>query len=146
MLSVNSEKKRVKQPNSVDAHVGRRIRQLRVWQNMSQTTLGEAIGVTFQQVQKYEKGLNRVGAGRLQQISKALKVQPSYFFEGNPDEIQSVGQSAENQADIPPEVIEFAASEEGIDLIRAFSRVGDHDVRCRIVMLVKSLANTSGSV
>ncbi|WP_081159550.1 helix-turn-helix domain-containing protein [Ensifer aridi] len=145
MLSVNSEKNRGK-PNSVDAHVGRRIRQRRVWQNMSQATLGEAIGVTFQQVQKYEKGVNRVGAGRLQQISKALKVRPSYFFEGNPDEIQSVGQSAENQVDIPPEVIEFAASEEGIDLIRAFSRVGDHDVRCRIVMLVESLANTSGNV
>ncbi|MBP2238919.1 transcriptional regulator with XRE-family HTH domain [Sinorhizobium kostiense] len=145
VLSVNSERNRGK-PNSVDAHVGRRIRQRRVWQNMSQATLGEAIGVTFQQVQKYEKGVNRVGASRLQQISKALKVQPSYFFEGNPDEVQLVGQSAEIQVNIPPEVIEFAASEEGIDLIRAFSRVGDHDVRCRIVMLLKSLASTSGDV
>lgn len=80
MLSTNSEQTRRK-PNAVDAHVGQRIRQRREWQNMSQTTLGEAIGVTFQQVQKYEKGVNRVGAGRLQQISKALKVEPSYFFE-----------------------------------------------------------------
>ncbi|WP_026616058.1 helix-turn-helix domain-containing protein [Ensifer aridi] len=139
MLSINSETTRRK-PNSVDAHVGRRIRQRRLWQNMSQATLADAIGVTFQQVQKYEKGVNRVGAGRLQQISKALKVQPCYFFEDTPDKNQSDGQSAANQTEIPPEVVEFAASEEGIELIKAFSRVGDNDVRRRIVMLLKSLS------
>jgi len=138
VLSINSEQTRRK-PNSVDAHVGQRIRQRREWQNISQTALGEAIGVTFQQVQKYEKGLNRVGAGRLQQISKALKVEPSYFFEDTPDKNQSEGRCAANQINIPPEVVEFVASKEGIELIRAFSRVGDYDVRRRIVMLVKSL-------
>lgn len=138
MLSINSEQTRRK-PNSVDAHVGQRIRQRREWQNISQTALGEAIGVTFQQVQKYEKGINRVGAGRLQQISKALKVEPSYFFEDTPDKNQSEERCAANQINIPPEVVEFVASKEGIELIRAFSRVGDYDVRRRIVMLVKSL-------
>ncbi|AFL55042.1 putative HTH-type transcriptional regulator y4aM (plasmid) [Sinorhizobium fredii USDA 257] len=67
----------------MDIYVGRRIRQRRRWQNMPQAALGEAIGVTFQQVQKYEKGSNRVGAGRLQQISDALEVHPSYFFVGH---------------------------------------------------------------
>ncbi|MCZ4093172.1 helix-turn-helix domain-containing protein [Sinorhizobium psoraleae] len=144
MLSVNSKKNRGR-PNSVDAHVGRRIRERRQWQNMTQATLGDAIGVTFQQVQKYEKGMNRVGASRLQQISKALKVQPSYFFEGTIDEIWSDGQSAANHADIPPEVIEFAASEEGMELIRAFSRVDDNNVRCRLVKLIKSLGTSGGA-
>ncbi|AAB91910.1 MULTISPECIES: helix-turn-helix domain-containing protein [Sinorhizobium] len=138
MLSTNSEQTRRK-PNAVDAHVGQRIRQRREWQNMSQTTLGEAIGVTFQQVQKYEKGVNRVGAGRLQQISKALKVEPSYFFEDTLNKIRSEERSASNQINIPPEVVEFVVSKEGIELIRAFSRVGDYRVRRRIVMLVKSL-------
>ncbi|AFL55070.1 MULTISPECIES: helix-turn-helix domain-containing protein [Sinorhizobium] len=138
MLSTNSEQTRRK-PNAVDAHVGQRIRQRREWQNMSQTTLGEAIGVTFQQVQKYEKGVNRVGAGRLQQISKALKVEPSYFFEDTLNKIRSEERSASNQINIPPEVVEFVVSKEGIELIRAFSRVGDYRLRRRIVMLVKSL-------
>jgi len=138
VLSTNSEQTRRK-PNAVDAHVGQRIRQRREWQNMSQTTLGEAIGVTFQQVQKYEKGVNRVGAGRLQQISKALKVEPSYFFEDTLNKIRSEERSASNQINIPPEVVEFVVSKEGIELIRAFSRVGDYRVRRRIVMLVKSL-------
>lgn len=138
MLSVDPEKKRAK-ANAVDIYVGRRIRQRRRWQNMSQAALGEAIGVTFQQVQKYEKGSNRVGAGRLQQISDALEVHPSYFFENMPDDTQSIGQGAPNQAYIPPEVIEFAASDEGVELIRAFSRVGNLNVRCRIVKLLKSL-------
>ncbi|MCK3781158.1 helix-turn-helix transcriptional regulator [Ensifer sesbaniae] len=138
MLSTNSEQTRRK-PNAVDAHVGQRIRQRREWQNMSQTTLGEAIGVTFQQVQKYEKGVNRVGAGRLQQISKALKVEPSYFFEDTLNKIRSEERSASNQINIPPEVVEFVVSKEGIELIRAFSRVGEYRLRRRIVMLVKSL-------
>nr|WP_153451875.1 helix-turn-helix transcriptional regulator [Sinorhizobium fredii] len=137
-MSTNSEQTRRK-PNAVDAHVGQRIRQRREWQNMSQTTLGEAIGVTFQQVQKYEKGVNRVGAGRLQQISKALKVEPSYFFEDTLNKIRSEERSASNQINIPPEVVEFVVSKEGIELIRAFSRVGDYRLRRRIVMLVKSL-------
>ncbi|ASY67298.1 Transcriptional regulator, Cro/CI family (plasmid) [Sinorhizobium sojae CCBAU 05684] len=95
--------------------------------------------MTFQQVQKYEKGVNRVGAGRLQQISKALKVEPSYFFEDTLNKIRSEERSASNQINIPPEVVEFVVSKEGIELIRAFSRVGDYRLRRRIVMLVKSL-------
>ncbi|MDK1389991.1 helix-turn-helix transcriptional regulator [Sinorhizobium sp. 7-81] len=138
MLSAKPEKKKRK-PDAVDVQVGCRIRQGRVRQNMSQAALGKAIGVTFQQVQKYENGSNRVGASRLKQISVALDVQPGYFFEGISDEFQASGRCAANQADLPPEVIEFAASEEGIELIRAFSRVGDFGVRSRLVMLVKSL-------
>src|ERR1700754_3361463 len=73
-----------KAPNPVDKYVGSRVRMRRVLLGMSQEKLGEALGLTFQQVQKYEKGTNRIGASRLQQISKTLRVPPSFFFEDAP--------------------------------------------------------------
>jgi transcriptional regulator with XRE-family HTH domain len=83
-------------PNIVDVEVGRRIRMRRFWMEKSQQALGEAIGVTFQQVQKYEKGTNRVGASRLQQMATALEVQPSYFFEDMPKEDSASDQSCDS--------------------------------------------------
>src|SRR6202453_3302339 len=74
----------IKAPNPIDKHVGARVRMRRLILGMSQGKLGEALGVTFQQVQKYEKGANRIGASRLQQISKILGAPPSFFFEGSP--------------------------------------------------------------
>ena len=73
-----------KTPDPIDRHVGSRVRMQRILMKMSQEKLGDALGLTFQQVQKYEKGLNRIGASRLQQISKTLQVPPSFFFEGAP--------------------------------------------------------------
>ena len=75
---------RKKRPNPTDTHVGNRVRMRRLMLDMSQTKLGDALGLTFQQVQKYEKGTNRIGAGRLQQISHILQVPISFFFEGGP--------------------------------------------------------------
>src|SRR6476469_7538175 len=73
-----------KVPNPIDRHVGSRVRMRRVLLGMSQEKLGEALGLTFQQVQKYEKGTNRIGASRLQQSSQSLNVPPAFFFEGAP--------------------------------------------------------------
>ncbi|MGI0526714.1 helix-turn-helix domain-containing protein [Rhizobium giardinii] len=131
-------------PNPVDVEVGRRIRTRRVWLEKSQQALGEAIGVRFQQVQKYEKGSNRVGASRLQQIATALQVQPSYFFEDMPKEASASDQSRDSaQPEISPEIpelLEFIASKHGPALIRDFSRIADDKVRTKIVSLVKALA------
>ncbi|NKL56888.1 helix-turn-helix domain-containing protein [Rhizobium leguminosarum] len=143
MLSRHLEGKRGK-PNFVDVEVGRRIRMRRVWMDKSQQALGEAIGVTFQQVQKYEKGINRVGASRLQQIATALQVQPSYFFYDMPSEASvncecHDGAKSEISPEIP-ELLEFIASKHGPALIRDFNRIADDKVRTKIVSLVKALA------
>lgn len=108
----------------------------RVWMNMPQAALAEAIGVTFQQVQKYEKGTNRVGASRLQQIADALEVPASYFFEDMPGERKVSGA----KPNLHPEVMEFVSSDTGIALIRAFTRIRDEKVRTRMISLVKALA------
>ncbi|WP_085026069.1 helix-turn-helix domain-containing protein [Ensifer aridi] len=140
MLSPNPEQKKAK-PQPVDIHVGRRIRMRRVWKGMSQTSLAEQIGVTFQQVQKYEKGINRVGASRLQQIAEALEVPVSYFFEDvSGGGTNGVGSGAVKSG-LQPEIIAFASSTEGLALIRAFSRIGDANVRSRAISLLKAVAD-----
>ncbi|WEJ08661.1 helix-turn-helix domain-containing protein [Sinorhizobium prairiense] len=139
MLSPNPEQKKAK-PQPVDIHVGRRIRMGRVWKGMSQISLAEQIGVTFQQVQKYEKGINRVGASRLQQIAEALEVAVSYFFEDVPGGgTNGVGSGAVKS--LQPGIIDFASSKEGLALIRAFSRIGDANVRSRAISLLKAIAD-----
>ena len=105
---------------------------------MSQERLGELLGLTFQQVQKYEKGINRIGAGRLFEVSGILGVPISFFY----DEIQSAA-AAEGfaEGDEPPPVMEFLSSGEGLQLSLAFMRIKDPKVRRRILDLVRSLAN-----
>jgi transcriptional regulator with XRE-family HTH domain len=126
-----------KTPNPVDKHVGSRVRMRRVLVGLSQEKLGDSLGVTFQQVQKYEKGTNRIGASRLQQISKVLGVPVSFFFDEAPD----AGQRGEGFAESPSSdyVVDFLSTSEGIALNRAFLRVGDPKVRRRIVDLVAAL-------
>src|SRR5205807_10013477 len=86
MAAESQQENRMKKaPNPVDKHVGSRVRLRRMMLSMSQEKLGDALGLTFQQVQKYEKGANRIGASRLQQISHSLQVPVSFFFEGAPD-------------------------------------------------------------
>src|SRR6187431_2424895 len=87
-----------KAPNPTDKHVGARVRMRRIMLGMSQEKLGDALGLTFQQVQKYEKGTNRIGASRLQQISDILKVPVSFFFEGAPT---GPGQSSSGMGEVP---------------------------------------------
>lgn len=104
---------------------------------MSQERLGDLLGLTFQQVQKYEKGVNRIGAGRLFEISRILGVPVFYFYEGVADQLAEAPGFAEN--DSPP-VLEFVSSGEGLQLSLAYMRIKDPKVRKRVLDLVKSLA------
>jgi transcriptional regulator with XRE-family HTH domain len=105
---------------------------------MSQEKLGEHLGITFQQIQKYEKGTNRVGASRLQAIASILEVPIAYFFDGAPGETPAEGFAEENQTAY---VVDFLSSTEGLLLNRAFARIGDPKVRRRIIELVRTLAD-----
>ncbi|NJL07557.1 MAG: helix-turn-helix transcriptional regulator [Methylacidiphilales bacterium] len=127
-----------KSPNPTDKHVGARVRMRRMMIGMSQEKLGDALGITFQQVQKYEKGTNRIGASRLQQIARTLGVSVSFFFEGAPD-IGEMGSFSDSAS--PSYVAEFLASSEGLALTRAFTRIKNPSVRRRIVDLIEDLAD-----
>lgn len=129
-----------KKPNPIDIHVGSRLRLRRNMLGISQEKLGESLGITFQQIQKYEKGTNRVGASRLQAISSILGVPVSFFFEDAPgaDGTSQKGLAEDHSGSIY--VADFMSSTEGLQLNRAFSRIGDPKVRRRIVDLVKALA------
>jgi transcriptional regulator with XRE-family HTH domain len=130
-----------KTPNAIDRHVGSRLRMRRVLMGMSQEKLGEHLGVTFQQVQKYEKGMNRMGASRLQNASRALEVPVEFFFRDAPqfEPGQVAAQSAANSAD-GNFVADFLSSNEGIELNQAFVRIKDRKLRRRIVELVRAAA------
>ncbi|MEI8145091.1 MAG: helix-turn-helix transcriptional regulator [Alphaproteobacteria bacterium] len=126
-------------PNPIDKHVGSRVRMRRMMLGMSQEKLGERLGLTFQQVQKYEKGTNRIGASRLQQISAILSVPVSFFFEGAPSgEPAPEGGFRESQA--ASYVADFLSTSEGLALNRAFIRIRDTKVRRKIVDLVRAVA------
>ncbi|TKW60962.1 MAG: helix-turn-helix transcriptional regulator [Blastochloris viridis] len=131
--------KNVKSPNPIDIHVGSRIRMRRTMLGLSQGALGEQLGITFQQIQKYEKGTNRVGASRLQAIARILQVSVSYFFESAPD-----ASAAEVSSDMKA-MTDFIASGEGIALNKAFLTIGDPTVRAKVLALVKALANDTDS-
>jgi transcriptional regulator with XRE-family HTH domain len=130
-----------KAPNPIDKHVGSRVRMRRMMLGMSQEKLGDALGLTFQQVQKYEKGTNRIGASRLQQISQILQVPVAFFFEGAPD-IPSIGfpQNGSSEAPSPTYVSDFLATSDGLALTKAFMRIDDAKLRRRIVDLVEQIA------
>src|SRR6188474_871495 len=122
-----------KKPNPIDIHVGSRIRLRRTMLGMSQEKLGEALGITFQQIQKYEKGTNRVGASRLQNISSILNVPVSFFFEDAPGESSSSGTSGLAEASSSNYVVDFLSSSEGLQLNRAFDKIGGPKVRRKLV-------------
>src|SRR6478736_6723191 len=121
-----------KAPNPIDKHVGSRVRMRRMMLGMSQEKLGDALGLTFQQVQKYEKGTNRIGASRLQQISLILQVPVSFFFEGAPPPGRTEGFG---EAPSPAYVTDFLASSDGLALVKAFMRIGNAKLRRRLVEL-----------
>lgn len=128
-----------KKPNPIDIHVGSRIRLRRNMLGMSQEKLGESLGITFQQIQKYEKGTNRVGASRLQAIASILNVPVAFFFEDAPGhEVGTAGGLAEDSS--TTYVVDFLNSPEGLQLNRAFVRISDAKVRRKVVDLVKALA------
>jgi transcriptional regulator with XRE-family HTH domain len=130
-----------KAPNPIDKHVGSLVRMRRMMLSMSQEKLGDALGLTFQQVQKYEKGTNRIGASRLQQISQILQVPVAFFFEGAPN-IPPLGGSSDGmkEAPSPAYVSDFLATSEGLALTKAFMRIKEAKLRRRIVDLVEEIA------
>ena len=128
-----------KAPNPIDKHVGSRVRMRRMMLSMSQEKLGDALGLTFQQVQKYEKGTNRIGASRLQQISDILQVPVSFLFEGGPAGTSTLN-GAMAEAPSPSYVSDFLATSEGLALTRAFTRISDAKLRRSIVDMVEQIA------
>jgi len=131
-------------PHPVDIHVGSRVRMRRTLLGMSQEKLGEALGLTFQQVQKYERGANRIGASRLHEISRILDVPVSFFFE----EMAAAAAAAAAAHGMAEDQGEFGhdpmARRETLELVRAYYRIKDAKVRKRLFELVKSVANLAG--
>ncbi len=126
--------------NPIDKHVGSRVRMRRMMLNMSQEKLGDALGLTFQQVQKYEKGTNRIGASRLQQISHILQVSVSFFFEGAPHVGEGRHGGSMSETPSPTYVSDFLATSDGLSLTKAFMRIKNNKTRRRIVDLVEQIA------
>jgi len=128
--------------NPTDAYVGSRLRLLRTKQNITQQGIAERLGISFQQLQKYEKGINRIGASRLQHLSQIFDVPVDFFFDGAPRLAGSVRKN--KQAPSMDYVDDFFAGAEGKALARAFSQIKDPTVRRAVVHMVEALAN-SGS-
>jgi transcriptional regulator with XRE-family HTH domain len=133
-------------PDPIDVHVGRRVRERRTTLGVSQESLGELLGVTFQQIQKYERGANRIGSGRLMQIARALDVPPAFFFEGAPEDAAAVvPMSGLAEADTAfdrtgaPAGDSLPDSRETAELARAYGRIGDAAVRRRLLELARAL-------
>ncbi|MCF6199651.1 MAG: helix-turn-helix domain-containing protein [Hyphomicrobiaceae bacterium] len=129
-----------KKPNPIDIHVGSRVRLRRMLLSMSQEKLGDQMGLTFQQIQKYEKGTNRIGASRLYHISQILDVPVQFFFDDAP---LAVNQSADGMSEPKMEnfLYEFISTRDGLELIRAFVSIADPKVRKRVVDLVRTLSD-----
>src|SRR3954452_9330082 len=127
-----------KEPQDIDRLVGSRVRMQRMAIGMSQEKLGDACGITFQQIQKYEKGTNRIGASRLHQIARILEVPVEFFYEGAPSE-QGSGESAVGDGNARS-MTEFLATPEGLELVKAFTAIKDQKVRRRIVDLARAVA------
>ena len=129
-----------KQANPIDAQVGNRVRLRRMLIGMSQERLGELLGLTFQQVQKYEKGVNRIGAGRLFEVSRVLGVGIDYFYEG----VNSQLAGGFTDVQSSPPVMEFVSSGEGLQLSLAFMKIKDPKLRKRVLDLVKQMSEDTG--
>jgi transcriptional regulator with XRE-family HTH domain len=126
--------------NPTDKHVGSRLRMRRLMLDMSQTDVADALGLTFQQLQKYEKGSNRISASRLQHISQILQVPVPFFFEGAPA-ASGIPQAAGGAAEAPSSsyVADFLATSDGLDLVKAFMCIEDAKLRRSIVQLVEGI-------
>ncbi len=135
-----------RKPNPIDAHVGTRVRLRRMLLGMSQEKLGEHLGLTFQQVQKYEKGVNRIGASRLFDLSRVLGVPVQFFYDEAPAEIVDAT-PVPGFAERPTEsyVVEFLSTREGLELNKAFVKISDPKVRRSVVELVRALGGEEPS-
>lgn len=141
-----AEAKNARRPNPMDIHVGSRVRLRRMLLGMSQEKLGDHLGLTFQQVQKYEKGINRIGASRLFDLSKTLGVPISFFYEDAP--VAGRGLAADQceygEKTGESSVFDFLSTREGLELNKAFVKITSARVRRTIVELVRSLAGDQG--
>ncbi len=136
-------------PNPIDVHVGARVRLRRTLLGMSQEKLGEALGLTFQQVQKYERGANRVGASRLFDLSRVLDVPVSFFFDDMTDDLKTqtpalIAGAGELNEPLAPFDQDPMARRETLELVRAYYRISDPQVRKRVYELAKVLAEVGG--
>jgi transcriptional regulator with XRE-family HTH domain len=129
--------------NSTDKYVGSRMRMRRLMLDMSQSQLGDALGITFQQVQKYEKGRNRISASRLQHLSQVLQVPVPFFFEGAPAPAGVAAAPGAAEAPSLAYVNDFLATSDGLDLVKAFMCIEDRRLRRSIVELVEEIAETA---
>ena len=128
-------------PHRVDVYVGSRVRLRRTLKGMSQQRLAEALGLTFQQIQKYERGVNRIGSSRLFELSEVLDVPPSFFYDGAPSRTETAAAGrgmAESQPE-PYEARQFARREI-LELVRAYDRISDLEIRKRVFEMVKAVA------
>ena len=130
-------------PNPIDVHVGKRVRLRRTLLGMSQEKLGDAIGLTFQQVQKYERGTNRIGSSRLYQLSQVLDIPVSYFFDDLPPDISGSRAPGLTEAAAPSFDGDPMVKRETLELVRAYYRIQDPGVRKRVFELVKAIGNPS---
>lgn len=130
-----------KTPNPIDIHVGSRVRLRRLLLGLSQEKLGDELGVTFQQVQKYERGANRIGASRLYRVAEVLQVPVGFFFEG----LDSIAAGGFAEDDQTPLIDDFINSPEGVALASAFARIREPSVRRKLLELARTLADESES-
>ncbi|MDR3474400.1 MAG: helix-turn-helix transcriptional regulator [Devosia sp.] len=141
---------RESRPSPIDVHVGSRIRLRRTLLGMSQERLGEALGLTFQQVQKYERGVNRVGASRLFDLSRVLDVPISFFFDDLPDSVANTfgGQPGRRSSGLTETGDGFGDDtlnrRETLELVRAYYRITDPALRKRVFDLIKSMGPAEG--
>ncbi len=148
-MGVSGKLEMKKAPDDLDRHVGARIKMRRMLTGMSQDKLGSHLGVTFQQVQKYEKCANRIGASRLNQIAKALGVTVAFFYEGSPMTAPAYSgfEDADNaSAEMDRSVTEFLGTAEGVQLNQAFARIQPQRVRRKIIDLVIAMADVDKAV
>ena len=132
-------------PNPIDIHVGKHVRLRRTLLGMSQEKLGKAINLTFQQVQKYERGTNRIGSSRLYQLSQVLDIPVSYFFDGLPSEFSGLKAPGLADVKIAPFEGDPLVKRETLELVRAYYRITDPSVRKRVFELVKAVAKPATS-
>ena len=133
--------------NPVDVHVGARVRLRRTLLGLSQEKLGEAVGLTFQQIQKYERGANRIGASRLFELSQILDVPISFFFDDLPDELKTHdGRFSKGLSDHEQDLVEIdpLAKRETLELVRAYYKITDPGVRKRLFEMTKALGRAGG--
>ena len=135
-----TDERNARRANAMDIHVGSRVRLRRMLMGMSQERLGELLGLTFQQVQKYEKGVNRIGAGRLHELGQVMSVPVQFFYEDAPGAAAAAGFAEQTTETY---VVDFLNSREGLELNKAFVRITDAKVRRNIVDLVRSLADNA---